>query len=120
VIRHLNPDVKGAGARVYMEERYEGDVAKMEMTITSWDPPRRVDFTIEGQGDPSMGFTENGGYVLVEENGHTRVTLSATTIYHGFMLRFLEPWITHMAQQKLEDDLPRLKALVEAVPVTAP
>jgi uncharacterized protein YndB with AHSA1/START domain len=120
VIRHLNPETQGAGARTYMEERYEGDLAKMEMTIIVYDPPRHVSFSIEGVGDPSMGFSEGGDYVLVEQNGHTTLTLTASSIYHGFKPRLFEPFITPMAQKKLEEDLARLKSLVEAEPVMNP
>ncbi len=120
VIRHETKELTGVGARLYLEERYEKELAKMEMTITSFDPPRRMAFTIEGLGDSSSGFTETGEYALVEQDGDTRLTLSAFSVYHGFLPRLFEPLITPAAQKKLEGDLARLKSLVEAEPKQTP
>ncbi len=63
--------------------------------------------------DPSKGSIEKGGYELAEQNGRTRLTLSAQSEYTGFLPRLFEPLITPAAQKKLEGDLARLKSLVE-------
>jgi carbon monoxide dehydrogenase subunit G len=115
-IQHVTPGVTGAGEKLRLKERYEGDVVEMEMTMGRIDAPWRMEFTLEGLGDPSNGFTEKAQYLLEEKDGKTRVTLSAQTEYHGLLVRLMEPVITPAADKKLAGDLSRLKSLVEAEP----
>lgn len=119
-IRHLTPGNNGAGARLWMAEVYEGQRVEMEFTITRFEPNRRLEFTVVSLGDSSAGFRETGGYTLEEQGGRTRLTLAATSEYHGFLPRLMEPFITPAAQKKLEADLTHLKQLVEAEPRMAP
>ena len=114
VIRHDSPGVHGSGEKLHMVESYEGERVEMEMTMGRVEAPRVMEFTLVALGDPSNGFTEKGGYALEERDGKTRVTLAATSEYHGFLLRLMEPLITRSAKEKLRGDLARLKALVEA------
>jgi uncharacterized protein YndB with AHSA1/START domain len=116
-IQHLTPGVSGAGEKLRLRERYEGNVAEMEMTMGRVEAPQHMQFTIIGLGDPSNGFTEKGEYVLEERDGKTRVTLSGQTEYHGLLVRLMEPLITPAADKKLAGDLARLKVLVEAEPL---
>lgn len=121
VIRHENPPTQGVGARYYMEVRNQDELAKMLMTITAFDPPRRIAFTLESAGDSSSGFTETGEYTLHDVYGRTQLMLSALTNYHGILPRLMEPFITPAAQKKLEADLARLKSLLEAeAPIPQP
>jgi len=115
-IRHLTPGVTGAGEKLRLTERYKDQVVEMDMTMTRVEAPRRMEFTLEGLGDPANGFTEQAGYLLEEKDGRTRVTLSGQTEYHGAFVRLMEPLITPAADKKLAEDLLRLKALVEAEP----
>jgi uncharacterized protein YndB with AHSA1/START domain len=113
-IRHLTPGIEGAGEKLYLVETYENERVAMEMTIERFEAPHHIAFTLVGLGDPSQGFTERGEYLLAEQNGTTRLTLSGTTVYNGFLPRLFEPLITPAAQKKLEEDLHRLKQLVES------
>jgi uncharacterized protein YndB with AHSA1/START domain len=115
-IRHMTPGVTGEGEKLRLKEGYEGKGVEMEMTMWRIEAPRRMEFTLEGLGDPANGFTEKAAYVLEEKDGKTRVTLSAQTEYHGFLVRLMEPLITPAADKKLAGDLARLKAMVEAEP----
>jgi len=115
-IRHITPGVSGPGEKLRLRESYGNEAVEMEMTMGSIEAPRRMEFTLEGLGDPSNGFTEKSQYVLEENDGKTRVTLSGQTEYHGLFVRLMEPLITPQADKKLAEDLARLKALVEAEP----
>lgn len=115
-IKHLNESVPGVGARMHMVEVYREERVPMEMEITGFDANRGIKFRINSAGDPSDGFTEAGEYLLEPTGTGTRLTLSATSEYHGFLPRLFEPLITPEAQKKLQEDLARLKGLVEAEP----
>ncbi|HUK51653.1 MAG TPA: SRPBCC family protein [Candidatus Binatia bacterium] len=115
-IRHLTPGVTGAGEKLLLKESYKGQVVEMMMTMTRVEPPRRMEFTLEGLGDPSNGFMEKAQYVLEEKDGKTQVTLSGDTEYYGRFVRLMEPLITPAADKKLGEDLLRLKSIVEAEP----
>ena len=119
-VRHVTPGPMGVGTKLALGERYGGELTRMEMTINGFEPARTIKFNIVG-GDRSAAFTENGEYVLVDEDSRTRLTLSATSVYNGFLLRLMEPYITYTAQKKVEGDLARLKSLLEAEPrIAAP
>ncbi|MGB0035910.1 MAG: SRPBCC family protein [Candidatus Acidiferrales bacterium] len=115
-IKHLNADVPGVGARMHMVEEYKGESVPMDMEITGFEANRAIKFRIISAGDPSEGFTEAGEYVLEPTGTGTRLTLSATSEYQGFLPRLFEPLITPEAQKKLKEDLARLKGLVEGEP----
>jgi uncharacterized protein YndB with AHSA1/START domain len=117
-IRHISPGVTGPGEKLRLAERYGSETVEMEMTMGRVEAPHLMEFTLEGLGDPSNGFTEQAKYTLEEKDGKTRVTLSAQTEYHGFLIRLLEPLITPQADKKLAEDLARLKALVESAPAS--
>jgi uncharacterized protein YndB with AHSA1/START domain len=108
-IKHLN----GLSARMYMVERYKDQDTAMEMEVTGFEPNRAIRFNLHSVGDASNGFEESGGYLLEPTSAGTKLTLSATSIYHGFLLRLLEPMITPEAQKKVTEDLNRLASLVE-------
>lgn len=118
-IQSNTPGKPGVGTKLRLADVYEGQRTEMELTLTSYEPNQRMSFTIRSLGDPSNGFTENGDYVLVEGDGHTRLTLSVQSQYYGFLPRLCEPLITPAAQKKLEGDLARLKNFVEAEPAVA-
>jgi len=118
-IQPLTRGEAGVGTRFRLALIYEGQRTEMELTLTSYQPNKRMGFTLKSLGDPSAGFTEQGEYVLVEHDGRTRLTLAGQSQYYGFMPRLFEPLITPAAQKKLEGDLARLKSLVEAEPPAA-
>jgi len=119
-IQHVTPGVTGAGEKLRLKERYKDEMVEMEMTMVRVEAPRHMEFTLEGLGNPSNSFTEKAEYVLEEKDRKTRVKLSGYTEYHGLFVRLMEPLITPAADKKLAEDLSRLKALVEAEPVSTP
>jgi uncharacterized protein YndB with AHSA1/START domain len=116
-IRQLTPGVSGAGKRFAMAAVTDNQRTDMEMEITDFVPNSHIGFRLKSPEGVSPGFTETGEYVLAEEDGRTTVTLSGESKYFPFWVQLMEPMITPAAQKKLEGDLARLKALVEAEPV---
>jgi uncharacterized protein YndB with AHSA1/START domain len=106
------------GRKYQVGEVYEGERVDMEMTVTRFEKDRALSLYIVSLGDPSDGFTETGDYTLAEENGKTRLRFEVQTKYLGFVPRLLEPFITHAATKKLNEDFRRMKQLVEAEPKT--
>lgn len=115
-IRHLNPETRGVGARFILAEVMGNERTEMEMEVTAFEPHRRIAFRIYSLPGASPGFSETGEYVLEEQAGRTRLTLSGESKYFPFFIQLLEPVITPQAQKKLQGDLARLKAMVEAEP----
>ncbi len=119
-IHHVRGPVGAVGEVLQMSEGVEGQKFEMEMEITAFEPNRHFGFTLRSLGDPNYGFHEVGEYQLEENGGRTRLRLSGTSEYFGFIFKLLEPMITPSAQKKLVQDLARLKSLVEAEPPVAP
>ena len=97
----------------------DGRRTEMQVIITAIESNRRLTFTVNSWSAPSGSFREKCEYVLTEANGHTRLRFSGEMEYFGPLSRLLEPLKTLAAQKKLETDLARLKAQVEAEPSTA-
>ncbi len=58
-------------------------------------------------------FLTRGVYVVKERDGRTTLISESTTQYHHPVSRLFSPLATRLAQVKLEEDLLRLKALLE-------
>jgi uncharacterized protein YndB with AHSA1/START domain len=114
-IRQLTGD-GGVGTRLQMAVVMEGERTDMVMEITAFEPHRRIGFHLRTLPGAPAGFTETGEYLLEETNGQTRLTLSGESRYSSRGLQLLEPLIAPMAKKKLEEDLGRLKQLVESEP----
>jgi len=117
-IRHLNPETGGVGARFILAESMGNERTEMEMEVTAFEPHRHIAFRVNSLPGVSPGFTETAEYVLEEQGGRTRLTLSGESKYFPFWIQLMEPIITPAAQKKLQGDLARMKAMVEAEPRT--
>lgn len=97
----------GARSREVFEMGDERRV--MEVEITALRPNERLEAKVT-----SDGFVVDVRYILSQKDGLTRVTYIGDAKYTRLHLRLMEPIITPMAQQKLEDDFARLKEMIEA------
>jgi uncharacterized protein YndB with AHSA1/START domain len=117
-ITPASPAVEGSeiGRRFHMLEfdKEENARTEMEMTITQFVPNDRLGFRIESLGDPVNGFTETAEYRLTGDGAHTQLTYDIHTGYRGKLPKALEPLITPAARKKVQQDLARLKSMVEA------
>jgi uncharacterized protein YndB with AHSA1/START domain len=77
--------------------------------VTELDPGKLMVVKITSQG-----FDGDIRYVLEEAGASTTLRYTGNFQYKAFMLRLLEPLVTPSAQRKLEEDLIKLKSVVEA------
>lgn len=106
------PLVKGTRTTVMSRGRPEETPFSMEQVLTLVDAPKRLGFTLTAV-QQGMGFEQKVEYRLEERTSGTRVSVVSQSGYTGFV-KLLEPFITSQAQDKLENDLRRLKSVVES------
>lgn len=97
----------GAQSRQVM--RVMGKDLRVEGELTRLEPGRLVEARLNGEG-----FTTTTVHRLEEIGSSTRLTVTLESAYSMLVARFFARVVTHEAQRKLEADLTRLKALVEA------
>ena len=109
------------GKRFRLEDvdRTDNATTEMELTITEFTPNERLGFEIDSVSDPVNGFSEAAEYRLTSEGARTRLTFDAHTTYRGKLPRALEPLITPATRRKAQQDLARLKLIVEEAPAAA-
>ncbi len=84
---------------------------EMETTVVDVEAPHRLVVTIT-----SEGFVVDARYDLVESGGGTFFSYVCISRYENAFARLMEPLVTRAAQKKIEEDVERLKSLVEAEP----
>jgi uncharacterized protein YndB with AHSA1/START domain len=113
-VRTLTPDRTGVGTRqVWVMEDRNNNNMRMDIAseITRADPDR----LLEARVSAAEGFTGEVRYELEPmDTNKTRLTYRATYKFEHWLAKLLEPLISRSAQQKLEEDLKRLKQQVEA------
>lgn len=111
-VKHMDGGPFSVNSRLRLVEVYGGESTIMDMRFADVRPAQDIMFSIT---TPDNAFKEYGLYSLVPiQNGNgTRLTLSAVSQYHGFLLTLFEPIISHEAQKKVTGDLNHLKTLAE-------
>lgn len=113
-VRDLTPGQPGVGARqVWVMEDRNNDNQRMdiESEIVGYEPDRLLVARVSA----AEGFTGEVRYELEPMDGNrTRLTYRASYQYEHWLAKLLEPVISRSAQQKLEEDIARLKQQVEA------
>lgn len=113
-IRELTPDRNGVGARQVwtMEDRNNGN---QRMDIESEIMRFEQDRVLETRVAAREGFTGAISYELQPvDPAHTRLVYTASFKYEHWLAKLLSPLISRSAQQKLQEDLARLKQHAEA------
>jgi uncharacterized protein YndB with AHSA1/START domain len=118
-IRPLTPEQGHVGARqIWVMEDRNNNNQLMEITTeyVAYAAPSALTARVSAD----EGFTGTVEYAL-ERLGPARTRLHYTGSYqfHHWLATLLEPVITRSAQQKLEEDLARLKQQAEAAPHAA-
>ena len=113
-IRALTPPPTAVGSRVVwvMEDRNNGN-QRMDVNaeVTRFEQDRLLETRLNAPG----GFTGTVTYELQPIDARrTHLTYRATYHYEHWLAKLLEPIISRSAQQKLVEDLDRLKQKVEA------
>ena len=113
------------GARLKVRDRLtavveaSGRRIEVQLIVTAIESNRRLKFTVNSSGDPTLGFRGVCEGVLSETDGRTRFAFTENMQYFGIFARVVEPLKTMALQRKLEADLARLKEQVEAEPLPA-
>lgn len=113
-IQSLTPAPATVGSRyVWVMEDRNNNNQRMDIhtQVTKLEPDR----LLEAQLNAPAGFTGTVSYELVPiDANRTHLTYRATYRYDHWLAKLLEPVISRSAQQKLSEDLDRLKQQVEA------
>jgi uncharacterized membrane protein len=113
-IRPLTPPPMAAGSRQIwvMEDRDNGNQRmEMEIAVTRFEPNQLFEAQLSVPGR----FTGTVIYELQPIDAHrTHLTYRATYHYEHWLAKLFEPIVSRSAQQKLEQDLARLKQQAEA------
>ena len=113
-IRDLTPGTTGVGAREIwvMEDRNNNN---QRMDIETEVTRLETDRLLEARLNVPEGFTGTVTYELQPlEGNRTRLIYRGTFHYQHWLAKLLEPVISRSAQQKLEEDLERLKQKAES------
>jgi hypothetical protein len=111
-VQVLNPEVTGVGRKtiVLMNEPNSPERVRLESTWTAYMPPAHlaVDVTLPGLFNGAQSHT-----LTNLDSGRTRVETKTRIRYTSWFIRLLEPVVTPSSTRKQEQDLAKLKALVE-------
>lgn len=102
--------IEGGGVHQVVEQA--GRRIEIDSQVTESRPPRRLVVQKVSPGLFDMTMTHE----LSAENGGTRLVISLSAELRSRMARLAAPLIARQVQAKLEEDVVRLKGLVEAAP----
>jgi uncharacterized protein YndB with AHSA1/START domain len=104
----------GVGARrilVMKDENNGGTLMEIAGVYTKYQPPTEMDLAMSTPG----AFEGTETYKLTDlGSGRTHLEISGQYRYTVWMAQLFEPLITPAAQKKMNDDMARLKTLVES------
>jgi uncharacterized protein YndB with AHSA1/START domain len=113
-IRSLTPGTQGVGAReIWVMEDRNNNNQRMDIQseVTRFERDRVLATRLEA----AEGFTGTVVYELQPLDGtRTRVTYRGSYRFHHWLAKLLQPVISRSAQQKLDEDMARLKQRIEA------
>lgn len=112
-VREITPNQNGVGSRQVwvMEDRNNNNqLMNIASEVTRHEPDR----VLESKVSAAEGFTGEVRYELEPIDAtKTKLTYRAHYKFDHWLAKLLEPIISRSAQQKLEEDLQRLKQQVE-------
>jgi uncharacterized membrane protein len=91
-----------AGRRVEMTLRVARVVPNQELNV------------VVSSGDAANGFSGDVNFKLISGDDYTRLVFTSHTRYVSLSDRIFEPFLTFAAQRKIQDDLERLRLLMES------
>ncbi|MEW6323611.1 MAG: SRPBCC family protein [Acidobacteriota bacterium] len=111
-VRDESPGVTGVGqrARWMMDDPNMNQIVELVVTTRRQEPNRLLEASVSSP----VGFDGTVTYALVDLGGRTRLEHSSDYRFHQWFARLMTPVIMPSAEKKLEGDLARLKALIEA------
>jgi carbon monoxide dehydrogenase subunit G len=97
------------GATFEVALRLGGQALKGTMRYHDLAPDEWIDYAIEGDG-----YTIDGRFILDSDEGSTDLLWTTNTRRAGLAFKLMQPILRGRAQKALDDDLSRLKGLVES------
>ncbi len=118
-VRPLTEGPRAVGSRALwvMEDANNGG-RKMEITseVTGYEPGRRLAVKLS----VPQAFSGQAAYTFTPmPDGRTRVEVDSTYSFDLWFAQLMRPLVVRAASRKMNDDLARLRAKVEAAPATA-
>ena len=104
----VEPGPLRVGSRIRQELVVSGQHLRLELELTELDAPRRAVLRFEGSG-----FKAANEYTLTEEDGGARVTWVVSGDTTSFKAKLIAPMVQARLQAKHDEDLARLRALLE-------
>jgi uncharacterized protein YndB with AHSA1/START domain len=115
-VHDLTPDLEGVGSRVrwiMIDPNMNNQRVQIDAEYTAYQPATLSSVSLDS---PGM-FTGTGQYALTDLGaGRTRVDYLSEYRMSSWVWRLREPVVTPSARRKAEEDLARLKTVVEADP----
>ena len=114
VYQPLEPGPLRVGSRIRQELSVSGQHLRFELEVARLDPPHAAVLRFEGSG-----FKAANEYAVAEADGGSAVTWVISGDTTSFKARLIAPLVQAKLQEKLENDLARLRALLEGEVVAA-
>lgn len=120
-IEDLQPsDWLRAGVKARFVTRTRGQRIEMECDVESVIPEKSFSLRLRSRPGADFAFEQRLDYALVPMSPRgTRVTVTSRIRFLDTLPRLFEPMLTQAMGEQLEDDLRRLKSVVEAAPGAA-
>ena len=108
VYEPLDPGPFHIGSRIRQELDVSGQQLQFVLQVTQLDPPHRAELQFAGSG-----FEAANGYGVADADGGSRVTWVVAGELTSFRAKLLAPMVQAKLQEKIVEDLARLRALLE-------
>ncbi len=83
-------------------------------------PNQELGLEVKPAAESSGGYTATAGFKLFPTGDYTRLVFTSHSDFQSFGDQMIEPVLTYATKKKLEEDLTRLKLMMEAEPATQP
>jgi uncharacterized protein YndB with AHSA1/START domain len=83
-------------------------------------PNQELELAVKPAAESSGGYTATADFKLFPSGDYTRLVFTAHSDFQSFGDQMTEPILTYATKKKLEEDLTRLKLMMEAEPATQP
>jgi uncharacterized protein YndB with AHSA1/START domain len=94
------------------QRRVDFDVKVIRVT------PEELELAVKPAAEPSGGYTATADFKLFPNGDYTRLVFTSHSDFQSFGDQMIEPILTYATKRKLEEDLTRLKLMMEAEPAT--
>ena len=99
-----------------LEENIDGQRAVLSIRIIRAVPNQEIDLAISPTEQSSSRFISTANFKLYPSGDYTRVVFTAQTNFLDATDQIFEPILTIAMRRKLQEDLTRLKLMMEAEP----